>query len=1184
MLTELLLTALAALSLTENFDSPSGISSTVGRGVCEVRNGVLYSKDAYAVLGSPEMKDYSFSFDARAPKDAEQVQIWAGFRFKDRFDRYAVGIKGGFQDDVYLMRVGYMGDDEFLGVRPLGFHPVPGEWYQVKVEVCGNRIRVFVGDENLPYIDVKDPQAAHCPAGPVTLGGAWIAAEFDNLRIEPMEEGALDGVKRREVSFVPSAESKKALRKRQRAGYRAVTVEPLAEGRTEISLDGGWLFRPGYETINEDAAVSPDYQDAGWHVMNVPSFWTPIRIWLHGEQMPTPNGMESKGTSDTYYQQETERCDNYSFDWNKTQEAWYRQWLELPSNIAGKKAVLHFDAVAKAAHVWVNGHYCASHIGMFGDFDVDVTEHLRPGRNLVAVKVIRNVVDKKDDDDEVTAVAVTIPVTKEMLRDVPHGFHYTCPPAGIWQPVKLVFTDPVKIEDVFIKPSLDGAEFEMTLSNPSRKRLELRTEIRDAQTHSILYEGRSIASTRDTLCTWSVSGLKPRLWSPQNPNLYDFRFSIVSKGRELDAITVTSGFRTFEAKDGFLWLNGHRYWLRGGNHVPSALGPYDETLANSFLTLMHRANIDVTRTHCAPWNEVWMDAADRIGIGVSHEGGWPWLMITGDIPSEESLRIWREEEYDLVRKYRNHPSLLFWTVNNEMNFYEWDQDKDRTREKYRIVSDVVKHMRSIDPTRPICFDSNYRSKGKEDKYGAEFMRSIDTGDMDDIHNYYNWYHDSVFQQFDGEFTKQWKAPGKRVTISQELSSGYPNNETGHPTRSYQITHQNPTSLVGYNTYDWADPAYFLEALSFTTGELAEALRRSNPEASGFLHFALMTWVRRCYDADDLEPYPIFDALSRALQPVLVSAEIWGRHLYAGERLPLRVCIVNDREDGNDLPPTKLRWEFVSAGGKVLSSGSTDVAGVPHYSRLWLEPEIMIPAIEGCRDDAKLRLRLCEAGIPVSENEYAITIGTRSYARTEKLEGMKFCAISPIAQLEELGVAYDLVSSPVKGSILVADASTLADAAQLRRFIDEGGSAVFLGADKLAREVFPEYITGAFTPHEGDICFMERNDDRVFEGVGEMDMRYYNDGTAALPAVCRTALKSKRCPQVEELAGYMDIHAYIDARPDVRMKQLDAIRGFSLERISSGSGSAMVSTICTEKAASDPLAARLLVNILSDAKK
>ena len=141
---------------SNDFSNASQPLNTVGRGVCRVNDGVFHSRSAYALFGNPEWKDYTLSFKARAPKDAEQVQIWAGFRTHNRFDRYVIGIKGGLQDDLYLMRTGYMGTDEFMGVRPLGFHPVPGEWYKVKVEVCGNRIRVFVNDEKLPHIDLED--------------------------------------------------------------------------------------------------------------------------------------------------------------------------------------------------------------------------------------------------------------------------------------------------------------------------------------------------------------------------------------------------------------------------------------------------------------------------------------------------------------------------------------------------------------------------------------------------------------------------------------------------------------------------------------------------------------------------------------------------------------------------------------------------------------------------------------------------------------------------------------------------------------------------------------------------------------------------------------------------------------------------------------------------------------------
>ena len=158
----------------------------------------------------PEDGNYAFSFRARSAVDADQVQIWAGFRIADRFDRYMVGIKGGEQDDVYLMRQGYMGMDELMGVRPLGFHPLPGQWYRVKVEACGARIRVFVGDEPLPYIDVTDPDWQLAPSGPVELGGGWIETEYADLQIVPLDSHALDGVGNEELSFTRTRARKRS--------------------------------------------------------------------------------------------------------------------------------------------------------------------------------------------------------------------------------------------------------------------------------------------------------------------------------------------------------------------------------------------------------------------------------------------------------------------------------------------------------------------------------------------------------------------------------------------------------------------------------------------------------------------------------------------------------------------------------------------------------------------------------------------------------------------------------------------------------------------------------------------------------------------------------------------------------------------------------------------------------------
>lgn len=1098
--------------------------------------------------------DYRFSFRARAAAEAPEVQIWAGFRVADRFDRYMVGIKGGLQDDVYLMRLGYLGTDALMGVRPLGFHPVPGQWYRVTVEACGPRIRVFVGDEPLPYIDVVDPDWKLAAEGPVELGGGWIETEYDSLQVEPLAENALDGVSDREFAFTRTPEEREAQRVEERAAYRPVTVS--ADGpRTEISLDGDWLFMPDYEK-DDLSLASPDTTDDDWHVMTVPSFWNPIRIWLHGETMPSPRGAQHKGVSDTYYQGETARCDAYSFEWRRVKSAWYRQWIDLPEEIRGKHVTLDFDAVSKIGEVYVNGVHAGSHIGMFGPFQADGAA-LHPGRNLIAVKVTRDYVDHIDEADKVVDVAASVFVTNRMLKDLAHGM-YGDDPAGIWQKVTLTVTDLVRVEDVFIRPSLEGASFDLTLGNHSgrKQKVTVFTDIIDKETGGVLYSGKNLTLTLPpgaSTHTYSVTGLSPRPWSPQHPSLYDFRFRVEGKAAS-DCKSITSGFKTFEVRpDGHFYLNGRKYWLRGGNHIPFAIRPNDRQLADTFMQLMKAGNVEVTRTHTSPWNEIWMDAADRNGIGISFEGTWTWLFLhSTPIPDRTILRLWHDEYLDLIRKYRNHPSLLFWTVNNEMKFYDNDEDFERAKEKFTIISDVVKEIRALDPTHPVCFDSNYQSRGKEQKFGKAFMDSVDDGDIDDVHGYYNWYDYSLFRFFGGEF-QRLRMPG-RPLISQEMSTGYPNNETGHPTRSYQLIHQNPMSLIGYDCYDWCDPSAFLNTQAFITKELAEALRRSSPDASGILHFSYMTWFRQCYDAQGIEPYPTYYGLQKALQPVLVSAELWGRHFYQGTKLPLRICIVNDHNDGRALAPMRLRWEIVSEVGAVLRSGSIDTPGVDYYGRLWLEPDILLPTIAVPRQDVRLRLRLTENGLPVSENEYDILLATKEWA------GM-----------------------PLKedGKVTVVDDSCTLDPALLRKRVEAGENMVFLGCKELAQKVFPEYITGWIIPTEGDIAFMERPEDPVFDGISPLELRYFNSDRPGIPLVCTATLKTLRCPEVRELAGQMKIHAYIDGgSQEDRLRRIDAMRGFPLVEISTGKGHALVCTMCTDKAATDPIAARLLNNMLN----
>ena len=610
---------------------------------------------------------------------------------------------------------------------------------------------------------------------------------------------------------------------------------------------------------------------------------------------------------------------------------------------------------------------------------------------------------------------------------------------------------------------------------------------------------------------------------------------------------------------------------------------------------MKAGNIDVTRTHTTPWNKRWMTAADRNGIGVSFEGTWSWLMIhSTPIPDQRLIEIWRNEFLGLLKKYRNHPSLLFWTVNNEMKFYDNDSNLERAKEKYRIISDVVKEMRRIDPTRPICFDSNYQAKGKDKKFGADFMSSIDDGDIDDMHGYYNWYDYSVFRFFNGEFQKQFKV-ADRPLISQEMSTGYPNNETGHPTRSYQLIHQNPYTLIGYESYDWADPASFLKVQAFITGELAETLRRSNDQASGIMHFALMTWFRQTYDYQNIEPYPTYYALKRALQPVLVSAELWGRNLYAGEKLPTRIYVVNDREDGTDLQPSLLRWEIQDESGKCLASGSEKIPAVKHYARYYAEPDIQLPAnLPADKTKAKLVLKLTENGLPISANEYELLLTNKEWNIGQVDPNKKIVLLdkdNTKTVFDFLNINYqpissikELLNSKLKTDLCVISSLTACTDEEkelIRAYQSKGGKLLFLNSKEAVKAIYPEYITGWIIPTEGDIVIMERNDAPVFNDIDVLELRYFNNNKREIPQACNATLKVHRHKNVTELAGQMKIHAYIDGgKPEDRIERIESMRGLTMLQIADGKGEAMISTMCTEKATTDPVAGKLVVNMIN----
>jgi hypothetical protein len=945
-------------------------------------------QDGFAVADE-NCKDGEFRFRARAPQGTEQVQVWGGIRCFDRDRRYVFALRGGNNDDLYLARYAPDGGIKFLGVAPLNFRPEPGTWYALRAVARKNRFQLYLNDETLPRINVVD-EGALWSEGCVSLGGGWLPAEFRDVQIRSLTEAdiaGLDAIGDSVWRDQPADIDREHRRAQQRAAHRAVSIAAFDHPRAEIRLDGKWLFLPDQEQSTGTAPQTPGCDDGKWHLMDVPDFWKPTVSWLYGETgFPYLSGVSAmKGVSDKFCENEIKRLDSYTFDWRQTRSAWYRQYVDLPADITGRRFELCFDAIAKFSEVWVNGVKTASHTGMFGEVKRDVTAAMIPGRNVIAVYAVGQI-DEPKASNQVLGIAVTIEVTQSMLNSLPHGMFHDL--GGIWQPVKLLVTGPVKINDIFIQPRLDGLDFDLTVDGDTSGRKEAMSvsySIRSVKERSLLYSSPRekpdwSGGPRKTL-HFSVSNLAPKLWSPHDPNLYDLEVILASAEEVLDRQVVRFGFRTFAVEDQRLLLNGKPFWLRGGDHFPHSLRPNDGKVAHRFIEIAREGNVVATRGHTVPFTETWLKAADETGMAISYEGTWPWLMLRGDPPSEDLLLEWRDEFASLISKYRNHPSIILWTVNNEMKFESIDRNKpDLLQRKWAILTDMVATIRLIDPTRPVVCDSSYCRRDAAQEYTDVIQpNNFDDGDIDDAHHYYGWYDKSFFHLFQGQFGKTQSWP-KRPLISQEMSAGYPRNNDGHPTRSYLFSHYTPQSLVGDEAYENRNPAIFLKRQAFMTKELAETFRRADREdCSGVLHFAYLTWFKNVWSADSIQPFETYYGLKKALQPILVSAELYGRHFYAGHRARFRVCVANDSLDGTTIPTSQLIWE-IQCSGKVIGSGSTPVLSVPYYANQWIDLSIELPAVlPSPRSDGSLVLRLERNGAVLSESDYDITLATSTWA-------------------------------------------------------------------------------------------------------------------------------------------------------------------------------------------------------------
>ena len=961
------------------------------------------------------------------------------------------------------------------------------------------------------------------------------------------------------------AADRDAVRRRQRAPCAPLALQ---DARRSFGLSGDWLFMPTQDMPKGASGPDPKCDDSSWHVLGVPQFWNPIEWWI----------FNNAGTSHNYLRREIERCERFSFDYGNTNSGWYRRWIEVPESLRGRRFVLRFDAVASVAEVYWNGKRVGSHVGMFGAFECDVTPYVRfGGRNLLAVMVASGKADLQPAKES-AGVAVTVNVTKEMLNSLPHGW-FRPGLGGIWQPVTLEVTGKDRIADVYFRPSLDGAAIETAVDRSEGRNLCVRHTIADAASGTVLYRGPAsvVPSGKGATTVYtSVSGLKPKLWSPEHPNLYRLKTQLVMNDTVVDASIITVGFRTLEARGSRLYLNGKPYFLRGADMPPHGLAMNDKALADKFMKLMRDGNTMATRFHVSPPSKVWLNACDKYGIIASVGEDWPWvLMGNNPIPDPKIMQAWKDEWAEIVRAARNHPSLLIWTISNESYFQgKGDPDQARRQEKYRIFSDVIKTVRRLDPDAVVVLHSGY-IRSEPDFAEIIEPNALDDGDVDDIHCYFGWYSKSPFHLDVPKEIESRACPG-RPLISQEASTGYPDSDTGHPTETYIRNHFVPQAWVGkYGTYS-ERPDMFLETHAQITKEYAEKIRRDRTMLSGWMIFANCCWFRDVYDADRIAPYPVYWAVKKAYEPVLVSLVNPNRHFEAGQTFSGDVCIVNDDPDRPKLNDLTLRWRIYGKSLDRGTSGSVRMPDCRYDAKVRTSVEFRVPEnLPLDRANMTLEFELFSGDELISRNDYPLICAKRQWftsdggevlvvesdtATSDYLRGLGFkCESAQKPNFSNLPVDTVVVAGPS------AETKNMLD--PLSDFVRRGGRILILGQPV---DAIPDLPAGKQSVEaSGD--FADVLEPALLDGLDPMDMHWWNAESGGLPRVCATSYQIPDAPGLKKLVQHIQPHGYLKSPGDIARHT-----SWLVFELSSGKGRIIVSSLLL---ADDPISRRFTANLV-----
>lgn len=466
-----------------------------------------------------------------------------------------------------------------------------------------------------------------------------------------------------------------------RAAFFAYETENLAKAdqkaRSEryLSLEGKWKFN-----FSKDHDKAPrdfyslKYDDSQWTDFPVPGI---LELNGYGDAIYSNNGYPWR----TQFRPEppfVEERNNYTGS--------YRKMVTVPADWKGERIYLHVGSATSNLTVWVNGKFVGYSEDSKVSAEFDLTKYLTPGKeNLIAMQVMRWCDGSYLEDQDF--------------------WRFT----GIAREVYLYARPQAHIADLFITPDLvnnyqDGT-LEVKLNAVGAKGETVMFSLKDKEGKEVAAQTAKVGGNGEVKVNFNVKN--PLKWTAETPNLYTLYTTLMDGKQVAEVVPQRVGFRKVEIKNAQVLVNGQPVLFKGANRheldpVTGYVVSMDRMLED--IRVMKELNINAVRTCHYPNDPRWYELCDIYGIYMvaeanieSHGMGYGDKTLAKE-PTYEKAHLERNESN--IKIYKNHPSIIFWSVGNEAGYGP----------NFEKAYDLVK---AYDPSRP-CQYEQAGQNGKTD--------------------------------------------------------------------------------------------------------------------------------------------------------------------------------------------------------------------------------------------------------------------------------------------------------------------------------------------------------------------------------------------------------------------------------------------------------------------------------------